>query len=62
MAFEWETFLAVARRLNLDTNPATRQASVRSAVSRAYYAAFRTARNYAVEHLKFPPSRLRNDG
>ena len=40
MPFDWSKFLDLARRLSAET---TDEASLRSAVSRAYYAAFNTA-------------------
>lgn len=41
--FNWRDYLGVARRLARRTD----EASLRSAVSRAYYSAFCTARNHA---------------
>jgi hypothetical protein len=56
MPFEWRGFLALARELNeqasASSNPESR---LRSAVSRAYFAAYCYARNYAKEYLGFDP-------
>lgn len=42
MSFEWEHYLHLAQRLAQEDD----EASQRSAISRAYYAAFHTARKY----------------
>jgi len=54
MAFDWRTFLDLARALqsSFSTLP-LREAASRSAVSRAYYAAFCYTRAYAAENLGF---------
>ncbi|CCW33859.1 HEPN domain-containing protein [Chthonomonas calidirosea] len=54
MAFDWREFLDLARALrsSFETSPLMEAAS-RSAVSRAYYAAFCHTRSYAEKHLKF---------
>ena len=44
MTFQWQEFLLLARALSQSSD----EASLRSAISRAYYAAFRTARDVAV--------------
>ena len=51
MSFDWSEYLHLARQLA--ENPTSREASLRSAISRAYYAAFCTARN----HLRDKESR-----
>lgn len=52
MSFQWTEFLALARFLHTATTPEiTREAALRSAVSRAYYAAYGHARNHAVAEL-----------
>jgi uncharacterized protein (UPF0332 family) len=48
MSFGWETFLAVAEALSAGI-AADREACLRSAISRAYYAAFGSARSHARE-------------
>ncbi len=53
MAFDWRDFLALAKTLQAGLGGVTTEASTRSAVSRAYYAAFCHARNYAVSNLSF---------
>ena len=49
MSFRWEKFLAVAETLSNADLGADREACLRSAVSRAYYAAFGSARSHARE-------------
>lgn len=46
-SFNWSDYLKIAKLLMASSDPATKEASLRSAVSRAYYAAFITARNFA---------------
>lgn len=47
MTFEWAQYLNVARELaSVKSDPPTDEARSRSAISRAYYAAFCTARNF----------------
>lgn len=46
MAFDWEQYLEIARaHINEDANPMP-SAKDRCAISRAYYAAFKTTHNY----------------
>ncbi len=47
MAFNWQGYLQIARVLAQETQGVNQEAAWRSAVSRAYYAAFCHARNYA---------------
>lgn len=47
MGFDWLQFLALAKELAERDD----EASARSAISRAYYAAFHWARDYVVRHL-----------
>jgi len=48
MSFDWSDLLALAEALVRDPNsPGPEEASLRSAISRAYYAAFCSARNFA---------------
>lgn len=56
MPFDWSEYLALARSLQKQTpEGVTRAAALRCAVSRAYYAAFGHALNYAVAHMGFKP-------
>jgi hypothetical protein len=56
MAFEWKAFLDLAHDLQTRARGATNpEALLRTALSRAYYAAFCYARNYAQQFLKFDP-------
>jgi hypothetical protein len=56
MGFDWREFLSLAQRLKDDTPPGmTREGACRCAMSRAYYAAFCYARNYARDNLDFEP-------
>lgn len=49
MEFDWSEFLRVARYLQVNSSPDfTQEAAWRTAVSRAYYAAFGCARNRAL--------------
>jgi len=52
MTFNWSEFLLLARSLVQETT-GTGEAAYRTAISRAYYAAFCTARGYAQEHLEY---------
>ncbi len=59
MPFEWRAFLDLAGDLHKQASQAPNQeAFLRTALSRAYYAAFCYARNYARDWLGFRP---RND-
>jgi uncharacterized protein (UPF0332 family) len=49
MSFRWEKFLEVAETLSSSDAGTDREACLRSAVSRAYYAAFGSARSRARE-------------
>jgi uncharacterized protein (UPF0332 family) len=49
MSFSWENFLSVAELLSNADSGADHEACLRSAVSRAYYAAFGSARSHARE-------------
>lgn len=47
MKFNWSEYLTLARQLaGKETNPASEEAKLRAAASRAYYAAFIKARNF----------------
>lgn len=48
MSFDWFDFLALADALSRNpTSPGPEEASLRSAISRAYYAAYCSVRNFA---------------
>jgi uncharacterized protein (UPF0332 family) len=54
VAFDWEEYLRIANFLrNPPPSSFSLEAAQRSAVSRAYYAAFCCLRNYAEKHLGF---------
>jgi uncharacterized protein (UPF0332 family) len=54
--FDWREYLELARELaGLRGSGYSPEAAERSAVSRAYYAAFCWARNYAEKNLGFEP-------
>lgn len=57
MVFNWSEYLDVARCLVGQGNEPTQEAAYRCAVSRAYYAAFCHARNYARDRHGFKPTR-----
>src|SRR5436305_1899156 len=50
MAFYWSDYLAAAQQWALATTPLLEEAILRSAISRAYYAAFHEARDYLANH------------
>lgn len=54
MPFAWRDFLEVARGL-IDSSPPPLEATMRTAVGRAYYAAFGEARTYAVANFGYTP-------
>lgn len=54
MSFDWRDFLNLAKELsNYPETSALREAAARSAVSRAYYAAFGRAADYASKNMGF---------
>ncbi len=63
MSFDWKQYLDLARDLSQPTtsDKGTQEARLRSAVSRAYYAAFCHARNYSRNWLKFVPNHTADD-
>jgi hypothetical protein len=63
MAFSWIALLQLARQLELDASSTNTNAEAlyRSAVSRAYFAAFCHARNYAESFLKYQPKQDERD-
>jgi uncharacterized protein (UPF0332 family) len=57
MNFDWAGFLTLADALLRDPNlPGPEEASLRSAISRAYYAAFCSARNFARDNEGLVPT------
>ncbi len=57
MAFDWREYLKLARFLQKQGgNGFTQEAAFRCAVSRAYFAAYCHARNYAHDRLNFSPA------
>ncbi len=57
MSFDWKEYLELAKRLIGQPGAGySQEAAERSAVSRAYYAAFCWARNYAKANLGFRPT------
>jgi hypothetical protein len=56
MGFDWSAYLRLAEFLSTLPHGPLEEASKRSAVSRAYYAAFCHARNYARDELRFVPT------
>jgi len=62
MPFDWQEYLDLAKNLGgLKSADYSQEAADRSAVSRAYYAAFCWARNYAEQHLDFERSGTAED-
>jgi len=55
MSFDWNEYYQLSRELaGLATGIATEEAKMRSAISRAYYAAFCKARDY-LQQMGFSP-------
>ena len=53
MSFDWSEYLDLAQELaGQATSPSSQEAKLRSAISRAYYAAFCTARNHLRDREK----------
>lgn len=62
MSFDWADFLTLADALVRDPNsPGPEEASLRTAISRAYYAAFRAARNFGRDRGEFTPTETGRD-
>jgi uncharacterized protein (UPF0332 family) len=62
MPFDWREYLNLARELAGLQGPGySQEAAGRSAVSRAYYAAFCWAKNYAEKNLGFKPEKKASD-
>lgn len=62
MPFDWGEFLKLACDLQGRSGPGySEEAAYRTAVSRAYYAAFCRTRDYAQANLRFRPSRTARD-
>jgi len=57
MAFDWQDFLQVAEFCHkCETATPSREALCRTAVGRAYYAAFCSARDYATSKMSYTPT------
>jgi len=56
MAFDWREYFKLSQFLQGQGVSFTQEAAFRCAVSRAYYAAFCHARNYARDRLGFSPN------
>ncbi len=61
MAFDWKEYFHLARFLAQFGTGFTQEAVFRSVVSRAYYAAFCYARNYARDRQGFSPTHTPKD-
>jgi hypothetical protein len=61
MAFDWKEYFHLARFLSQFGAGFTQEAVFRSAVSRAYYAAFCYSRNYARDRQGFSPTHTSKD-
>ena len=62
MSFNWAEFLTLADALLRDPNsPGPEEAALRSAISRAYYAAFCSGRNFARDKENFVPQGTAED-
>ena len=56
MPFDWKEYFSLAQYLNSGSSSFSSEAGARSAISRAYYAAFCHARNYARDNHGFKPT------
>src|SRR2546430_17271660 len=56
MPFDWAEYLHLARLLAQGSIPCDLEAALRTAMSRAYYAAYCHSRNYAQARLHFAPT------
>ncbi len=61
MAFAWEEYLTLAESIEQGGHGFHPEAAARSAVSRAYYAAFCYARNFARDNQGFVPTKKARD-
>ena len=61
MSFDWIDFLHLSEFLVKRSGRLTEEASLRSATSRAYFAAFCISRNYARDFLRFQPNYTAED-
>ena len=62
MSFDWREYLGLAKELaGVPRCDYSQEAAERSAVSRAYYAAFCWTRNYAEAKLGFRPQKTADD-
>jgi hypothetical protein len=62
MAFDWREYLTLAEAIHREAGATLpEEAANRSAVSRAYYAAFCAARNWAATHQNFQAANNPND-
>ena len=61
MPFEWKEYLEVAQFLMSSSGNFSSEAAFRCATSRAYYAAFHHACNYAIARHGFVPSGTSED-
>jgi hypothetical protein len=62
VSFDWRKFLELAQALNAGAGrDFDRESAQRSATSRAYYAAFCFARNFAMANLRYVPNRDAED-
>ena len=61
MAFNWAKYLELAIFLQDPQNNLHQEAAYRSAVSRAYYAAYHYVLDYATKKLNFNPVNTRDD-
>lgn len=61
MPFDWTEYLKLAEFLHTCKDGFSREATLRSAISRAYYAAFCEARRHAVTEMSFPDNRDSKD-
>ena len=61
MGFDWKEYLDLARFLAGQGDSYSQEAAHRSGVSRAYFAAYCHARDYAARNLGFVPNRNASD-
>jgi hypothetical protein len=61
MRFDWRQYLELAKVLSKNITAATLEATQRSSISRAYFAAFCCARNHARDTQGFIPTNTADD-
>lgn len=61
MSFSWTDYLSISRFLVKQGNDIQKEAAIRTAVSRAYYASYGFARNFARDNHHYIPDKGAKD-